>query len=303
MAANLVFKDPRYNYVFCYTDTFIPYNSYVTIGGVTAFTNKVYGLVDGWNPPALSPNQGVIGFNYSNTAFIFGDTFTINTTAGNTIVSGYNITPTPTPSITITPTVTVTPTITVTPTPTVTPTVTPTKTPTPTPSPAALVYPAWTYANSTSNRNDFTGFVGCQVVLLNSGYTNFNLTHIGVPWQSANGGSYSVTIYLESSTGGVFSSTTATVASGTAFAYTWAPLTWTFAAGATFHIMIATTNGGFIWNDVGGNSVTSYNAVPPSSITPVQSITGAYQYSTGTTPGYFGGNASYARLNIRGTTS
>lgn len=191
------------------------------------------------------------------------------------------------------------------PTPSITPTLTPTPTitPTPTPSPAALVYPAWTYANSTSNRNDFTGFVGCQVVLLNSGYTNFNLTHIGVPWQSANGGSYNVTIYLESSTGGVFSSTTVTVAAGTAFAYTWAPLTWTFAAGSTFHIMIAVTNGGFSWNDVGGNSVTSYNAVPPSSITPVQIITGAYQYSTGTMPGYFGGNASYARLNIRGTTS
>ncbi len=299
MAANLVFKDPRYNYVFCYTDTFIPYNSFVTIGGVTAFTNKVYGLVDGWNPPALSPNQGVIGFNYSNTAFIFGDTFTINTTAGNTIVSGYNITPTPTPSITITPTITVTPTKTVTPTPTVTPT----KTPTPTPSPAAAVYPAWTYSNTTVNRNDFTGYVGCQVVLNNSGYSTFNLTHIGVPYQSATPYSYTVTIYLIGSEGFTYSQTSVMVASGTAFAYTWAPLTWSFGAGTYFYIMIAVNNGGFSWNDVGGNSVTSYNPVPPSSFTPVGSITGAYSYTLGTIPSLYGGNASYARLNIRGTTS
>lgn len=298
MAANLVFKDPRYNYVFCYTDTFIPYNSYVTISGVTAFTNKVYGLVDGWNPPALSPNQGVIGFNYSNTAFIFGDTFTINTTAGNTIVSGYNITPTPTPTRTVTPTVTVTPTRTVTPTPTPTPSITPT----PTPSPAVVVYPAWTYGFSTANRNDFTGYVGAKVVLLNTGYTNFALSHIGVPYQSANGASYSVTIYLQNSSGNTLSSTTATVVSGSAFAYTWAPVSWTFAAGSTFHIMIAVSSA-FTWNDVGGNNVSTYNAVPPSSITPVLQITGAYQYSLNTVPGYFGGNASYAGLNIRGVTS
>lgn len=89
MAANLVIKDPRYNYVFCYTDTFIPSTSYVTIGGVRALTNTVYNSANGWNPGAGNSSQGVIGFNYSNTGFAYGDTFVLNTSAGNTTVSNY----------------------------------------------------------------------------------------------------------------------------------------------------------------------------------------------------------------------
>jgi len=110
MAANFVFKDTRFDFVFCYTDTFIPLNSTVTINGVTAKTNTVYTSGNGWNPGVSNLNQGVIGFNFSNTGFVFGDTFVIVTSAGNTTVSSYAPTPTPTPTSTITPTATVTPT-------------------------------------------------------------------------------------------------------------------------------------------------------------------------------------------------
>ena len=89
MAATLVIKDPRFNFVFCYTDTFIPSTSYVTIGGVRALTNTVYNSANGWNPGAGNSSQGVIGFNYSNTGFAYGDTFVLNTSAGNTTVSNY----------------------------------------------------------------------------------------------------------------------------------------------------------------------------------------------------------------------
>lgn len=89
MAATVVFKDTRFNFVFCYSDTFLPFNSYVTINGTTALTNTVYTSSMGWNPSVSDASKAVIGFNYSNTAFVFGDTFVIVTSAGNTTVSGY----------------------------------------------------------------------------------------------------------------------------------------------------------------------------------------------------------------------
>jgi hypothetical protein len=90
MAVNKVFLDPRgLNCVFCYTDTPISLDSYITINGTNAYVSKVFTSAEGWNPGPGNSNQGVIGFNYSNTAFAYGDTFVINSTAGNTTVSNY----------------------------------------------------------------------------------------------------------------------------------------------------------------------------------------------------------------------
>ena len=125
MPATLVIKDPRFNFVFCYMDAFIPYTSYVTLSSTIAFTNTVYNAANGWDPGVSDASRGVIGFNFSNTAYTFGDAFVLVTSAGNTTISGYvpDVTPTPTPTVT--------------PTNTVTPTVTPTNTVTPTPTPSA----------------------------------------------------------------------------------------------------------------------------------------------------------------------
>lgn len=206
--------------------------------------------------------------------------------------------------VSATPTPSPTPTPTPTPTSSPTPTPTPTGTPTPTSTGGVSSGPAWTYSFSTSNRNDFTGFVGAQVVLINNGaYNFFNLTQVGVPYQAANLGAYGVTVYVLNSSGAQLGSYALTVASGTAFAFSYVTVAHQFAAGATFNIVIATTNGGFRWNDVGGNSISAYNAVPPSSLTPVLSATGCYLYSIPSTPGLFGGNASYGGLLARGYTS
>ena len=197
-----------------------------------------------------------------------------------------------------------------TPTPTPTPTATPTPTPTPTPTGTPVPSggssdgPGWAYSFSTSNRNDFTGFVGAKVELVNNGsYNYFNLTQVGVPYQTINGTAYGVTVYVLNASGAQLGSYALTVASGLAFAFSYVTVAHQFAAGATFHIVIATTNGGFRWNDVGGNSVSSYLSVPPSSLTPVSIVTGCYLYSIPNSPGYYGGNASYAGLLARGYTS
>lgn len=90
MEAVYTTDDSRFNYVFCYTDTTIPLDSYVTIGGVTTRMSKVYTSADGWNPSIGQPTQGVIGFNYDNiNTFIFGQTFYINNSSGSFPISGY----------------------------------------------------------------------------------------------------------------------------------------------------------------------------------------------------------------------
>ena len=148
MPATLVIKDPRFNFVFCYMDAFIPYTSYVTLSSTIAFTNTVYNAANGWDPGVSDASRGVIGFNFSNTAYTFGDAFVLVTSAGNTTISGYvpDVTPTPTPTVT--------------PTNTITPTVTPTNTvtPTPTPSPAAAA--------------------GTQKAIFGYGYNNLTTTNL-----------------------------------------------------------------------------------------------------------------------------
>lgn len=189
-------------------------------------------------------------------------------------------------------------------TPTPTPTPSPTPTPTPTPTPSGASGTGWTYTYSTVNRNDFTGYVGGRVLLLNNGsYNYFNLTKIGIPYQSTNGASYNATVYVLNSSGTNLGSYTVTVASGAAFAISYVTVSHQFAAGATFYVIVATTNGGFSWNDYSGNPVASYNAVPPSSIVAVQNLTGCYSYSVPGVPTLFGSGYSYVGVMIQGYTS
>ena len=90
MVANFTFQDPRYNFVFCYTDTTIPLDSYVTINDTPARTSIVYTAQDGWDPGVTSSNQGVIGFNFDGSGFTFGDTFNITNGSYTLPVSGYS---------------------------------------------------------------------------------------------------------------------------------------------------------------------------------------------------------------------
>ena len=176
--------------------------------------------------------------------------------------------------------------------------------PTPTPGPTPNSGPAWTYGYSVTNRNDYTGFVGAQVVL-NSSYTSFTLTQVGVPYQIANGASYPVTVYVLNSAGAILTGPySLTVVAGSEFAYSYVNVSHTFAAGATFYILIATTNGGFIWNNIESNPIsTPYLSVPPNSIIPVAGVTGCYAGTLPGVPSLYGSTAAYARVLARGYTT
>ena len=185
MPATLVIKDTRFNFVFCYMDAFIPYTSYVTLSSTTALTNTVYNAANGWTPGALNASQGVIGFNFSNTAYTFGDTFVLVTSAGNTAISGY-VTPTVTPTNTVTPTVTPTNTV----TPTVTPTVTVTVTPTPTPSPAAAISKKAIFAYGTNG--GYGNNLSMSNLVSNAGVVANDVTGVGTARYLLGAASYGV---------------------------------------------------------------------------------------------------------------
>lgn len=90
MNVTKVFLDPRgINFMFVYTDEFIPYDSYITIDNIPANDSYVYRSIDGWNPSISSINQGVIGFDYTGSSFYYGDTFVLVTSSGNLTVSNY----------------------------------------------------------------------------------------------------------------------------------------------------------------------------------------------------------------------
>jgi len=89
MVANLVFQDPRYDFIFCFTDTTIPLDSYVTINGTPVQISKVYTAENGWNPGVGNANQGVIGFDFTGTGFTFGDTFNVTNGSYTLPVSSY----------------------------------------------------------------------------------------------------------------------------------------------------------------------------------------------------------------------
>jgi len=93
-----------------------------------------------------------------------------------------------------------------------------------------------------------------------------------------------------------------TVASGSQFAMTFANFNYTLAPSTNYHIMVATTSGGFYWLDYAGTTVTSYSTVPPNSYVALTQIYGAYTTSLGTIDGYFGADQSYAGINLQGYT-
>lgn len=181
MVANKVFEDPRgVSTVFCYTDTAMPADAYVTIGGIAARISKVYTSANGWNPGPGNSNQGVIGFNYLGNAFTYGDTFVINSASqGNTTVSNYGpaqSTPTPTP--TLTPSVT--------PTKTVTPTPTASVTPTPTPSAAAASTKAiFAFGSTTFN---MTNPVAITNIVSDTGVMASDVTYLSAEARSNGAG-------------------------------------------------------------------------------------------------------------------
>jgi hypothetical protein len=206
------------------------------------------------------------------------------------------ITPTPTP----TPTSTVTPTNTI--TATVAPTVTPTNTVTPTLTPGYIAsLDAWSYSYSNIPRNNFTGFVGNRFTTSDT-FTNFYVTAIGFPYLTINGGSFSTTLHLLDSGGNSIDSTSITVAAGSQFAVTYVTFNAILSPSTNYYIMAATSFSGFYWNDVGGNTIASYNAVNPSSLVPVTDVTGAYSFSIPEIPSLFGGGASFVGLVIQGYT-
>ena len=87
--ANVTFEDPRNNFIFCYTDDYLPTNSTVSINGVNAKQSFTFTSSEGWNPSVGAFSQGVIGFKYNPNSFILGDTFVISNSAGDTTVSNY----------------------------------------------------------------------------------------------------------------------------------------------------------------------------------------------------------------------
>jgi hypothetical protein len=66
--------------------------------------------------------------------------------------------------------------------------------------------------------------------------------------------------------------------------------------------MMATTSSGFYWNDEAGNSVTSFNAVNPSSIVPITSVYSAYMFSIPNAPTVLNKDYSFGGMNFKGYT-
>jgi hypothetical protein len=92
MQANLVFKDPRFPYIFTFTDVYMPDAAYISYRSKEAIQYYVYKSVNGWNPGVTASNQGLIGFNFSKIpGFAYGDTYQIISSAGT--VNVFNYTP------------------------------------------------------------------------------------------------------------------------------------------------------------------------------------------------------------------
>lgn len=89
MVANVIIQDPRYNFVYCYTDTSMPSDSVIKVNNVNTPTSTVYTLANGWNPGVGSQNQGVIGFSYNTNGFVYGASFQISNSTGVVNVSSY----------------------------------------------------------------------------------------------------------------------------------------------------------------------------------------------------------------------
>ena len=87
--ANEVFQYPAYNWVYCFTDDYLPTTSSIKINGVNAKQYVTYAAANGWSPAVGAASQGVIGFTYTPNSFILGDTFVVSTSSGDSTISDY----------------------------------------------------------------------------------------------------------------------------------------------------------------------------------------------------------------------
>ena len=87
--ANDVFQYPAYNWVYCFTDDYLPTTSSIKINGVNAKQFVTYTAANGWSPAVGAASQGVIGFTYTPNTFILGDTFVVSTSSGDSTISDY----------------------------------------------------------------------------------------------------------------------------------------------------------------------------------------------------------------------
>lgn len=87
--ANDVFQYPAYNWVYCFTDEYLPTTSSIKINGINAKQYVAYTAANGWSPVGGAASQGVIGFTYTPNTFILGDTFVVSTSSGDSTISGY----------------------------------------------------------------------------------------------------------------------------------------------------------------------------------------------------------------------
>jgi len=89
MLAGTIVQDPRYNFIYCFTDT-MPSDAGIFINGAQLPRTALrYSSNTNWNPAVGDPIQGLIGFSYEPNNFVFGDTFTVTTNTGYMPVSAY----------------------------------------------------------------------------------------------------------------------------------------------------------------------------------------------------------------------
>ena len=67
----------------------MPADSVIKINSVNASSSTVYTSGNGWNPSVGAPSQGVIGFSYNTTSFVYGANFQISNSTGVVNVSSY----------------------------------------------------------------------------------------------------------------------------------------------------------------------------------------------------------------------
>jgi hypothetical protein len=94
MLVNEVFKDPRFEYIFTFTNDPIPFGTYIACNNSEVSDYYVYKIEDGWNPNIADLNQGLIAFDYSTVPnWVFGDPYQIVSSAGFVLADVTNYLP------------------------------------------------------------------------------------------------------------------------------------------------------------------------------------------------------------------
>jgi hypothetical protein len=95
MLVNEVFKDPRFEYIFTFTNVYIPIGSYIACNNSEVSDYYVYKIEDGWNPNIADLNQGLIAFDFSTVPnWVYGDPYQIVSSAGFVLADVTNYLPT-----------------------------------------------------------------------------------------------------------------------------------------------------------------------------------------------------------------